>query len=68
LLAWSTAAVALFALALPFIGPLARVFGFVALPAPVVAVLLAVVLAYVLATEATKRWFFARRGGRTHAT
>ncbi len=60
LLAWTTLAVALLAVALPFIAPAAQLFGFVAMPAPMVAALLAIVLAYVAATEAAKHWFWRR--------
>ena len=58
LLAWTTAAVAALALALPFIAPLARLFGFVPMSAALTATLVAIVIAYVLATEAAKRWFW----------
>jgi P-type Mg2+ transporter len=61
LLAWMTLAVALLAVALPFIAPAARLFGFVAMPAPMVAALMAIVLAYVAATEAAKHWFWRTR-------
>ena len=60
LLAATTAAVAVVALALPFSGPLAAALGFVALPAPVVATLVAVTLAYVATTEVVKRTFWRR--------
>jgi P-type Mg2+ transporter len=58
LLAWTTLAVALLAVALPFITPAAHLFGFVAMPAAMVVALLAIVLAYVTATEAAKHWFW----------
>jgi Mg2+-importing ATPase len=61
LLLWSTVAVAVLAVALPWLGPLAAGFGFVPLPLPVLTAGLAVVAAYVLATEAAKAWFFRRR-------
>ena len=51
---------ALLAIALPFTAPAAQLFGFVALPAPLVATLLGIVIAYVVATEAAKRWFWRR--------
>jgi P-type Mg2+ transporter len=54
LLAWTTLAVALLAVAQPVIAPAAQLFGFVAMPAPMVATLLAIVLAYVAANEAAK--------------
>ena len=62
LLMWTTVAVAAFAVAVPFIGPFARVFSFVALPWPVLGAMLAIVVGYILATELAKRWFFRGRG------
>jgi P-type Mg2+ transporter len=58
LLAWMTLAVALLAVALPFIAPAAQLFGFLPMPATMVAALLAIVLAYVVAIEAAKHWFW----------
>jgi P-type Mg2+ transporter len=58
LLLWTTAVVSVLAIALPFIEPLARLFGFVPLPGAAVAALLGVVLAYVICTEAAKHWFW----------
>jgi P-type Mg2+ transporter len=57
-LLWTTTmAVAALAIALPFIAPAARVFGFVPMPATMVATLIGLTLAYVAATEVAKRWF-----------
>jgi Mg2+-importing ATPase len=66
LLLWTTAAVALIAIALPFSGPLASVFGFVPLTADLLGALLSIVVAYILVTEAAKLYFFrlAGRHGR----
>lgn len=50
--------VASIALALPYLGPVTQWFGFVPLPLPVMAALLAIVLFYVVATEFTKYWFY----------
>jgi Mg2+-importing ATPase len=61
-LLWTTLAVMALALALPFIGPLARLFGFVPMPATMVAALVAIVTVYVVATETAKTWFWRRRG------
>lgn len=64
LLSWLTLAVGALAIAIPYL-PGAGWFGFVPLPAPVMAGLIAITLAYLAASEATKRWFFAherRRG------
>ena len=60
-LLWSTACVALFALVVPFIEPLAHVFGFVALPAHLVAAIVAVVIGYICVTELAKRRFWQFR-------
>ena len=59
MLLWLTVAVAALALAIPVL-PGAALFGFVALPVPVMAGLVAITVAYVAASEVTKRWFFAR--------
>ncbi len=58
LLLWATIAVAAFAVAAPFIGSFARIFGFVALPAGLLGAMVAIVVGYVLATEVAKRWFY----------
>lgn len=63
LLGGATAVVAVAALALPFCGPVARVFGFVALDAPLVATLVGIVVLYAAATEFAKRRY---RHPRTH--
>jgi Mg2+-importing ATPase len=56
----STLAVAAVAVALPWTPWVAQAFGFVALPAVVLAALAAITLLYTLANEAAKRRFFAR--------
>jgi P-type Mg2+ transporter len=60
----STLAVALLALALPSVGPLARIFGMVPLPGALLATLLGVVLAYAAATEWVKHRYQARASAR----
>jgi Mg2+-importing ATPase len=55
----STLGVAVCALALPFVDPLARLFGMVRLPAALLGSLVLVVLAYPAATEFVKRRFYA---------
>ncbi len=55
LLLWSTGIVALVAVALPFVPAMQSLFGFVALPASLMAALCAIVMAYVLCTEWVKR-------------
>jgi Mg2+-importing ATPase len=62
LLLWTTVAVAAFAVAVPFIGPFARVFAFVALTWPQLGAMVAIVVAYILTTELAKRWFYRGRG------
>jgi Mg2+-importing ATPase len=59
LLLWTTLAVGVVALALPFSGPIASAFGFVPLPAQLLAAALLIVAAYVATTEAAKRRFYA---------
>ena len=61
-LLWTTVAVAAFTISAPFIGPFARVFGFIALTWPLLGAMVAIVLGYILATELAKRWFYRGRG------
>ena len=63
----TTALVAMIALALPFIEPVAALFGLVALPAALLGSMVLVVLAYAAATEFAKRRFYARPHRRTRA-
>ncbi|HET7524515.1 MAG TPA: magnesium-translocating P-type ATPase, partial [Burkholderiaceae bacterium] len=60
LLAGLTGAVAVLAIVLPQLPATARLFEFVALPLTLWCALIGLVLAYVVATEVTKRWFFGR--------
>ena len=57
LLSWLTLVVGVLAIAISYL-PGADWFGFVPLPAPIMAGLIAITLAYLAASEATKRWFF----------
>jgi len=59
---WSSVAVALAAVALPFVPVLATTFDFVPLPPSLMATLLAITLAYVLANEWAKHHFSRRFG------
>lgn len=59
LLSGLTVAVAIIAVTLPYL-PDADWLGFVALPLPMLAGLVAVSAVYVAVSEGTKRWFFAR--------
>ena len=58
LLVWLTLAVAIVAIILPYV-PFAGWFGFVPLPLPVLAGLVAITGLYLVVSEATKRWFFS---------
>jgi len=58
LLLWTTVAVLVLACGLPYIAPVAGVFGFVPLPGMLLASALLIVVAYILCTEAIKRWFY----------
>jgi Mg2+-importing ATPase len=60
LLLWSTIGVAIATLAIPFLGPLSLVFGFVPLSALQMGTLVAVVFGYIAATEGAKLWYYRR--------
>jgi Mg2+-importing ATPase len=62
LLLCATGLVGLLCLTLPYIEPFASLFEFTALPWPVAAASIAIVVAYVAATEAAKAWFYRDRG------
>ena len=64
----ATVVIALLALVLPFIGPVARLFGLVTLPPTLLGSMLLVVVGYVAATEVAKRRFYARPQGHKHAS
>ncbi|HEY5895965.1 MAG TPA: magnesium-translocating P-type ATPase [Burkholderiales bacterium] len=70
LLLWSTLIVAAIALLLPYLGPVARAFGFVPLGWPLIAAALAIVAAYLLCTEAVKmrKYWFGRKSGSSART
>jgi P-type Mg2+ transporter len=61
LLLWSTIAVVGAALAIPFLGRLSAIFGFVPLSAGQMGAVLAIVLAYIVATEIAKIRYFRRK-------
>ena len=67
LLLWSTLTVASATFALPFLGELSSAFGFVPLSALQLTAVVAVLGAYILATEIAKAWFFREDSGSTHA-
>ena len=58
LLIWATGAACIVSLALPFLPPVARLFGLVPLSLAEVGICVAIVVGYLLATELTKRWYF----------
>jgi Mg2+-importing ATPase len=58
LLLWSTIAVSIATFAIPYLGSLSSVFGFVPLSAPLIGAVISIVVGYIVATEATKTWFF----------
>ena len=58
LLLWSTIAVVAATFAIPFMGTLTSVFGFVPLSMLQLTAIVAIVLGYIVATELTKAWYF----------
>ena len=58
LLLWSTLAVTAATFAIPFLGGLSAIFGFVPLSAAELAAVVAIVAGYILATELAKAWYF----------
>jgi len=61
-LAWTTVAVAVVAVVLPYLPAAQAVFGFVPLPPILLAVLLLITVLYTAASEAAKHMFFRRVG------
>ncbi len=61
MLLWSTIAMSVVALAIPYLGPVASAFGFVPLSALQMGTVLVIVVGYVAATEAAKVWFYKPR-------
>jgi len=58
LLLWSTLAVAAATFAIPFLGGVSALFGFVPLSATELAAVVAIVCGYIVSTEIAKAWFF----------
>lgn len=58
LLLWSMLAVAAAAFAIPFLGRVSPMFGFVPLSTLQICAVIAIVLGYAVATEVGKVWFF----------
>jgi Mg2+-importing ATPase len=65
LLLWTTVGVAALACCVPYVVPVASLFGFVALSWPLMATMAVIVTTYAFATELVKRWFYAPRGRAT---
>ncbi|WP_338834273.1 magnesium-translocating P-type ATPase [Bradyrhizobium septentrionale] len=61
LLLWTTLAVAAGTLAIPFLGPLSSIFGFVPLSALQMGTIVAIVISYIAATEGAKVWYYGRK-------
>ena len=61
MLLWTTLVVAAGTLAIPFLGPLSSIFGFVPLSALQMSTVLAIVIGYNAATEGAKAWFYGRK-------
>lgn len=61
LLLWTTVVMNIVALAIPFLGPFASVFGFVPLSGLQMSAVLVIVAGYIAATEAAKAWFYRVR-------
>ena len=66
ILLWATLLVLAMTFAIPWLGPLSAAFGFVPMPPGTLAAIVAILIAYILATEAVKAWFF-RAGRQTRA-
>jgi Mg2+-importing ATPase len=66
LLVLATLATALLALALPYTGAAARIFGFVPLPMAIVIAAILIVAAYVTTTEALKLYFYRSERASAH--
>jgi Mg2+-importing ATPase len=65
LLLWPTLAVAAATFAIPFLGGVSALFGFVPLSGMELVAVVAIVGGYIAATEIVKSWFFGRAAGRT---
>jgi Mg2+-importing ATPase len=65
LLLWTTLVVAVATLAIPFLGPLSSVFGFVSLSALQMGTVIAIVVGYIAATEGAKVRFYGRKSKGT---
>ena len=66
-LLWSTLAVAVATLTIPYLGQLADLFGFVPLSWAEMSVIFGILLSYILATEAVKLWYFRKSNQSVNA-
>ena len=64
LLLWTTLTISVATLAIPFLGPVSSVFGFVPLSALQMGIIIAIVIGYIAATEGAKFWFYGRKSKR----
>lgn len=64
LLLWATLTVSAATLAIPFLGPVSSVFGFVPLSALQMGTVIAIVVGYIGATEGAKAWFYGHKSKR----
>ncbi|HVO93709.1 MAG TPA: cation transporting ATPase C-terminal domain-containing protein, partial [Terriglobales bacterium] len=68
LLLWTTIAVSILALAIPFLGPASSLFDFVPLSTPQMGAVVAIVIIYVAVTELAKYWFYGGKSERQAPT
>src|SRR6185312_11720458 len=61
LLLWTTIVTAVAAIGIPFLAPVATVFGFETLSLPQLGAIAAIIGGYLVATEAAKFWFYRKR-------
>jgi Mg2+-importing ATPase len=64
LLLWTTLVVAAVTLAIPFLGPLSSMFGFVPLSVLEMGAVIVIVIGYIATTEGAKFWFYGRSSRR----
>jgi Mg2+-importing ATPase len=64
LLLWSTAAVFALTFFIPYVPPVAAIFGFVPLSLGELVAIAAIIVGYVIANELAKAWFYRRRTPR----
>ena len=60
ILIWNIIIILFIAILLPFIPPLANVFGFVRLPGTFIGIMVVFIAVYLVLVEIMKRWFYRR--------